>query len=202
MRALTLLIIITLLSGCVANIRTTVSTFKAEESLPASGTVMIKPLELKEVEYDELEFNYYRKQLALKLTQRGLTVVDSGDADLIAKLGYSVMQRERTDPHNKSRVRVSYGYPWGYGHSSVLSVNDLDSRRYEYKRSIKLKIARNKGEQKSAPLVSLTAESVGQCEHLSSVYDPMLTALFINLSQKNGSVISTRVKTSRSCSGQ
>ncbi len=191
-RAVLVFILAVTLCGCASQVRTTVSTFRAVDTLPANGSIRVSPL--PETHHDELEFLYFGEKLAAKLNGLGYEVVETGDADLIAYLDFSSV-RQKKDHKNATHFYSSLGYR--YRHGSVVVV-DGDHEEYEYVRRVQVRIVKPAGDGEEN-LLNVAAVSAGACSYLASVYDEMLASIFANLYKENGSVVTVSEKASRSC---
>lgn len=186
-----LLALIAILSACQSSVRTKIETFRGDTTA-SSGTVYIAPMGGEE--NDTLEFDFYREKMALKFKSIGLMQSNKNDADYIATLGIGVSRQERDQP--RSRVYVS-GY-WGHYPRTGLVLTDDFGSEYEYVRELRLTLNSNTNPQDK--ILQINASSEGECEHLSSVYDEMLDAVFANIWRANGSIVQINVKGSAKCS--
>jgi len=203
-----LIVISALLSACAGSVWTTVSTYRASDFLPPDAQLTILPLKNEKAEaqsesgdkeessFDELEFKYFADILAKRFGQMGYRIAEGEASELEVYLIYDVERQKRND-NRPLTVYGRFGYFYRYG--SVVFVDDVDRDQYEFVRKIKLKVVSVNAEDESEPLLSLTAVSKGQCEHLASVYDEMLDAIFSNLNRPNGSVIRLQSKSVGPC---
>lgn len=183
------------LLSCASTVRTTVSTFRAPSPLPLSGRVKVLPVAGHEDQLKSLEFKYFSERLARHLSDQGYVVTTDDDALLTVYLEYDTQRQEKNRRGSSVGFRTGFGYHYRYG--SVVMVDDYDEERFEYVRRVKVSVVQSAGEQ--APLLSLTGVSYGQCEHLSSVYDEILAALFSDMQRPSGSVVTVPVKASQPC---
>lgn len=187
------------LSACATTVRTTVSTYKAPQTLPSAGSFVVRPV--PDAKPDKLEFRFYADKLAAQFERLGYQRATNTVApDLVVYLQYDVL-RERKDRDGASRVGFSSGFGSYYRYGSVVVVDSIDHDRFEYLRKVKVQIVRPVASGEPEELLSLSGMSRGECEHLSSVFDEMVEALFHNLDSANGSVSTTSIKTPRSCLG-
>ncbi len=186
-----------LLSACVSSVRTTVTTFRGESPVPPDARIAVVAPErvTGAEEFDPLVFDYFKQRTAQHFSDRGYTVVkDAEQADFVASLQYDTVRQKKSD--SNSNVYGSVGYRYGYG--SVVLMDGYDRDQFEFARHIKLSIAKqNAGDEE--PVLSLAAVSYGQCEHLASVFDAMLDAVFEHFDAASGSVSTSSYKSKRPC---
>jgi len=202
-----------MLSAC-GGVSTTLSTYRSAESLPVGATFNIVPEITKADEesgdvasaFDQLEFDFFAQKLSDRLVAMGFQHLDgqASDAqapDLVVTLVYDVERQRRNDPR-PNHFYSFYGH-FGFFHryGSIVVIDDNDRERWEFIRKVKVKIERPRDDQDAEQMLSLTALSRGHCQHLSSVYDEMLEAIFANFYQPNGSVIRAKTKSRGPCEG-
>lgn len=193
-----LFLLVLLISSCTANVKTTVSTFRSASPLPENGLVHILPrLTQSNEAIDELEFAFFAEKLASQLTVVGLTQGNADNAGYIAYLEYDTVRQKKS--RTNGHLHGSVGYHYGYG--SVVVADGYNREQFEFARRVKVTLERITKHTDNEKLLSLSAVSYGKCEHLASVYDEMLTAIFDNLHSPSGSVITTTIKNSQPCTG-
>lgn len=185
------------LSGCVNHVRTTVSTYRSDTALPPDATFFITHQAETPPDFDSLEFAFFAERFAAQLNSRGFKAAPEESASHRLILQYDNTRQKRDSDSSRVHFHTSLGYVYRYGSIVVVDGNDYD--RFEFVRRVKASIETNSGEPEK--IVSLAAVSAGRCEHLASVFDPMVTAILDNLYSKNGSIIPVKVKSDRSCSG-
>lgn len=186
------------LGACQSIVRTDIETFRANETALKAGRVLIVPMEKWQSSGDSLEFKFYRDKLAAKLQSLGLTPVNTGDAEYLAKLGYRVSRQEKDDPHSRVLIGGHVGYGRFYPSTSLV-LTDLNRERYEYVREVGLALETFENNADASKLVQVKATSIGGCQHLTVVYDEMLDAIFKDLWRENGSVVNVKTKGSARC---
>lgn len=195
-----------LVSSCTSNVRTTVSTFRSLDALPSNATIKVLPRDVAEGQYfDELEFDYFRQKLAQKFVEKGYRLAaENESATLVAYLQYDTQRQEKNRRPTSTFLHSSYGLRYGYGSFVVLEREERE--RFEYLRRVKVSVFSNTEveatEVDTKALLSISAESSGRCQHLVSVYDDILTAIFQNPMRENGSVIKVPVRATRKCAGR
>jgi len=181
------------ISACSSVVRTDVQTFRDENASFSTGTIRVA------TESDEapetLEFRYYKDKLEQRLSSLGYTPTEDENAQFIAKLGYSVSRQEKDKPHSRVLIGGQFGYGYGYPYSrgSVL-LSDGGGAEFEYVRELSLAINQPEAAKKDSNVIQIKAVSVGNCEHLTVVYDEMLDAIFANFMRSDGSIERIAIK--------
>ena len=194
-RRLSILVVMSLLlAACQPAVRTDIATFRDEGLSLTPGSIVVVP------DSDEtaqsLEFRYFKDKLAARFQAAGLSPEESDSTDYVARLGYSVSRQEKDQPNSRVYIGGHIGYHRYPHHGSVL-LSDVGDE-FEYVRELTIAVERRASE---APLqiVQVKAASVGQCEHLTVVYDEMLDAIFSNLLRADGSVEKVTIKGDTRC---
>ena len=184
-------------AGCANSVRTTVSTYQGDVTLPQTATFFVAPQADKPEHFDELEFRYFADRLASQLKGLGMSEADPSVATHKVLLQYDSQRQEKESDRSRLHFHTGFGYTYRYGSVVVIDGNDYD--RYEFARRIRISIEANT--DAAEKVVSLSAVSYGRCEHLNAVFDEMITAILGNLDSKSGSVIPVKVRSQRACSG-
>ncbi len=181
------------LAACQPVVRTNIETFNDENRNFSAGSIRVVGED--EPENPSLEFRYYKDKLEAKLADAGYQPTDAGDTSYLARLGYSVSRQEKNRP--SSRVVIG-GHIGGFYPRSSILISDRIGNDFEYIREISLTLD-EVVEGEDVRVVQVKATSVGQCEHLTVVYDEMLEAIFTQLMRPNGSIVNVSVKGDVKC---
>lgn len=193
-RAMVLLVLALVVTGCTSVVNTQVSAFRTPGDLPLTGSIWVAPMQ-KELQRS-LEFAWYRTQLESALSQLGYRIAtDNASADFVALLDYSVEQVEA----DRSGTYFTTG--WGYNRSRYYGgVNTVivdDQRRQSFRRSVHLVIERN--ELEAPRLYEVKGISQGRCGVLSIVFDEMIAAMLQGYPIQNATVKTVQVKGDARC---
>lgn len=194
LKTIALLLLSVSLLACASLVRTDISTFSKDSSSISTGTIRVIAADKDETE--SLEFDYFKGKLENRLQSAGYTPVDSDDAEFIATLSYGVIRQEKDKPSSRVVIGGHFGHYPHYPHAPVF-LSDFDYEEFEYVRELSLNIEGS--QETSTKLLQIKATSIGQCEHLTVVYDEMLEAIFRNLHRANGSVEKVLVRGEARC---
>lgn len=183
------------LSACTAQLRSSVSTFRTQASLPTQGTVRVLPA--PDANLEELEFAYYQTKVEQLLQKRGYTPVDVDTSEMVVFVNYG-LTRQASDTRD-SDLHVHGGLAYRRPFGGVV-VSGPQVERYEYVRFLQLSFAQQQvAGQAQSKLLTVKAVSTGRCQHLASVFIDMLQTIFLNLHRESGSVVNATVARSRQC---
>lgn len=180
--------------GCASNVRTKVSTFISPSASLTGASVMVKPFDASQT--GALEFKFYKDILENKLKAEGFSI-NNANPSHIALLGYNVTRKE-ADGYRTGTVVFgsSFGYSNFHRNRGLVFAQRIENR-HNYERLVKLTITKatptSEAEIDNAGnIIEISARSVGSCESLPSVFEPMLDGIFKNLSRPNGSIVTVK----------
>ncbi len=201
---LLLMLGVLVVSGCSSNVRTKISTFIAPSAPIGAGSIAVVPFDESMV--GSLEFGFYQNQLEQKLVSAGYRI-NNDNPDYLARLAFSVAQKEVGSTRFGT---VVFGGGFGFSHfhnRNGLIFTQQTEDQFEFERLVRMTIVKNQsvnaGKQVAVPdspnLLEITARSLGRCEHLAAVFEPMLRGIFQNLARANGSVVTVKTSADAGC---
>ncbi len=206
---ITVVMILTLLSGC-AMVHTTTTTFYIPE-YKNSGTIAVVAAEA--AINSSLEFAHYKKQFEQKLAANGYTIVSNpADAQYIGFVSYGIDNGKSSIVSTPIFGQIgggttySSGTVYGSGGSATYSGTSYKMPRYGvvgsavssetmYTRAIALDIvdAQTLTKGTAKKVYEARAKSAGSCSVIAGVFEEMLEAMFKDFPGINGKVRTVKV---------
>jgi|GEM_PF-1577285 len=192
------------ITGCASNVRTKINTFIAPSAPIGTGSIAVVPFDDGMI--GSLEFGFYRDQLEQKLVTAGYRI-NNENPDYLAQLAFSVSQKEVGSTRFGTVVfGGGFGFSHFYNRNNLIFTQQVEDR-FEFERLVRMTIIKNQDTPAanntaiadSPNLLEITARSLGRCENLTAVFEPMLRGIFQNLTRANGSVVTVKTSAEAGC---
>lgn len=203
---LSLLFFIVMQSACSSFIDIN-STAYYQDAPPTSGNIYVKPADPALLK--SLEFQHYKTQFEIKLTEKGYTITAEANAQMIALISYGVEGAElitstSLQPSSGFNTSVRVGRSSMGRHGSVgISSGSIQttSSKLNFNRYLTLELIKvsNQTDIKPVSFYQITVRSEGECANLTAVFDPMLFALLTIFPGESGKTISMQVEGEERC---